>query len=214
MSDEDTEVRVNIRTTEERRESWKEYAATNDDVDSMSHLIHRAVAQYTARGGDTHGGQSADGAAVDAVMRQLDSLATAVDDVATTVDDINERLDAVEEEIGITRDVEAADVVRALPPAEPQSDDWTAMRQGMPDEDDPSSPVAWDGTVTAVADHLSDATSSVSEEQIGDMLNRLKDTPAVKSAVVEGRMRYFSPEKSAAVEVRGEAPPEARGEGR
>ena len=190
------------------------YAAQNDDVDNMSHLIHRGVSQYIAQGGDAHGGQSTDGAATGAVMRQLDSLATAVDDVATAVDDINDRLDAVEAEIGITRDVEAADVVRALPPAEPQSDDWTAMRQGMPDDDDPSSSVAWDGTVTAVADHLSDDMASVSEEQIGDMLDRLKDTPVVESTVVDGRMRYWSPEKSAAVDVRGEVPPQAGGDRR
>jgi len=213
MGDDSNEVRINVRTTENRRSQWKEYADENEDVDSMSHLIHRAVSEYTSRGGDVsvHGGGDDDSIASEAVIHRLDTLVSAVESLNDRFTEFDDRLSHIADGVNVTVDVEAADVIKALPPAEPYTSGWRAV-QGVldPDDDDPLSPVAWEGTVEALVEYFSDFPDEVSESRIQEVLAQAVDTDIVESAVVDGQTRYYSPEKSAVADVRGDLPREVR----
>lgn len=206
-TDESTQVRVNVRTTEQRRDRWKAFASDHSETRYMSDLIHTAVAQYIDRhegDGPRHGDASNGGLDDETATALLDGL-NAVDDVDDRLDevvdvlqDIDDRLRDVERFTAPDDDVTATEVVESLPPARPQSDWWKGSFAAEGQD-----AVAWEGTAEDVADYL-----GVSERAVGEMLVHVEDTPAVETGVVDGTKRYWSPDKSQLPNPRGDEEPQ------
>jgi len=212
-----TEVRVNIRTTEEKRSRWKAYADENDDVSHVTQLIHRGVSEYISRreNGVTaaHGGQANDGGSLDdeTVDRLTDALSTVekfdrqFDEILTAVDQLDDRLTTVESHVTPDDDAEldVSTVVASLPHARPESDAWDVSVGGFgphTNGDGEVRPlVAWDGTIEAVADY-----HDADEGRIEQMLDYASESGGpVETGVVDGETRYWAPDHSTVIERLG-----------
>ncbi len=195
------EVRVNVRTTEQRRDKWKQFASDHEQVRSMSGLIHTAVAQYIDRhegdtprqkGGTRHGSGGLDDETLDSLVGGLDDVGDRLDSVVDTLQSIDSRLEQVEAHATPDDDLSATAVVRSLPPAKPQTEGHIKAEES-PQTSPVQNRVAWRGTAEALAEH-----HGVTEETVRDVLSHVEDTPAVEMGVVGGQARWWSPENSAA----------------
>lgn len=202
-----SKVRVNVRTTEQRRDKWKQFASDHEQVRSMSGLIHTAVHQYIARHeGDTprHSGGTPRGSGLDdettsALLDGLDAVDDVddrLDSVVDTLQSIDSRLEQVEAHATPDDDLSATEVVRSLPPAKPQTDGHTRALED-PRTSAAQSQVAWRGTAKALAEH-----HGVAEEAVKAVLSHVEDTPAVEMGVVNGQTVWWSAENSAASKAR------------
>ncbi len=192
----ETEVRVNVRTTEQRRDRWKQFADEHQETRYMSDLIHRAVREYIQRhegdgprhGATDHGGGLDDETAT-ALTTAVDGMDDRLDTVVEALQSIDTRLKQVEEHTTPDDDdVTATEVVEALPPFRPNTDEWQEAQSFT--EQYPFD-AAWRGTPDAVADHL-----GVSEDRVAYTLSHVEDTPAVETGVVDGTKRYWSTQRS------------------
>lgn len=193
---DETEVRVNVRTTETRRDRWKEFADEHQETRYMSDLIHRAVREYIQRhegDGPRHGATDHGGGLDDETATALTTAVDGMDDRLNTVVDalqsIDNRLEQVEKHTAPDDDdVTATEIVAALPPFRPHTDEWSEARSFT--EQYPVD-AAWSGTPDAVADTL-----GVSEDRVAYTLSHVEDTPAVETGVVDGTKRYWSTQRS------------------
>lgn len=194
-----TEVRVNVRTTEQRRDRWKQFADEHQETRYMSDLIHRAVREYIQRhegDGPRHGAGTDHGGGLD------DETATALRNGLTAVQDVADRLDELERAVnGIDSrlarveqhavpdddDVTASEIVSSLPPFRPETDHWQSAREFADTFPDDTVNAAWSGTVESVAEY-----HDVTEETVKMTLSHIVDTPAVEPGVVDGTTRYWS----------------------
>jgi hypothetical protein len=196
-----SKVRVNVRTTEQRRDKWKQFADEHGQVRSMSGLIHTAVAQYIDRhegdtprqkGGTRHGSGGLDDETLDSLVGGLDDVGDRLDSVVDTLQSIDSRLGQVEAHAVPDDDVTATEIVESLPPAKPQTRAHTKAEES-PQTSPVQNRVAWRGTAEALAEH-----HGVTEETVRDVLSHVEDTPAVEVGVVNGQTRWWSPDQSAA----------------
>ncbi len=204
MGDDPNEVRVNVRTTEQRRDKWKQFASDHEQVRSMSGLIHTAVAQYIDRhegdtlrqkGGTRHGSGGLDDETLDSLVDGLDAVDDVddrLDSVVDTLQSIDSRLEQVEAHATPDDDLSATEVVRSLPPAKPQTEGHIKALES-PRTSSVQDEVAWRGTAEALAEH-----HGVTEETVKAELSHVEDTPAVEVGVVNGQTRWWSPGNSAA----------------
>jgi uncharacterized protein YukE len=195
----ETEVRVNVRTTKQRRDRWKEFADEHQETRYMSDLIHRAVREYIQRhegdsdsgrhhGATDHGGGLDDETAT-ALTTAVDGMDERLNTVVEALQSIDNRLEQVEEHTAPEDDdVTATEIVGALPPFRPHTEAWETARSFM--ETYPFD-AAWRGTPDAVADHL-----DVSEDRVAHTLSHVEDTPDVETGVVDGTKRYWSAQRS------------------
>jgi len=195
-----TEVQVNVRTTEQRREQWKKYAAENEDVEHMTHLIHRGVSEYIARHSDESqtdavgesGVSAGDG---DAVLQQLDDVADTLGTLSDSLVSLDKRLSTVEGHVAPSTEIDAGDVVKALPPHRPDDKSWSIARREYGGDD-----VVWQGTIQALADHF-----DARKDRVRDAIDRMEKTPIkIHREVRGGTARYWSDKHSNAAEE-GEA---------
>ena len=142
--DADEDVRVNVRTTREKRAEWKKFATEADigQVDNLTDLVHRALGEFIARhegDGDPYEVEATDGTTetteTDDTSQSVDfdairdALSDRDDRVKTQLDVLNERLSAIEEELtGQSEPDVAAKAVRRLPPERPETDAWEAAK--------------------------------------------------------------------------------------
>jgi hypothetical protein len=194
----ETEVRVNVRTTKQRRDRWKEFADEHQETRYMSDLIHRAVREYIQRHeGDSdsgrhhatdHGGGLDDETAT-ALTTAVDGMDERLNTVVDALQSIDNRLERVEKHTTPDDDdVTATEIVAALPPFRPHTDEWQEARSFT--EQYPVD-AAWSGTPDDVADHL-----GVSEDRVAQTLSHVEDTPAVETGVVDGTTVYWSTQRS------------------
>lgn len=207
MGEDPNEVRVNVRTTEQRRDKWKQFASDHEQVRSMSGLIHTAVAQYIDRhegdtprqkGGTRHG-SGLDDETASALLDSLDAVDDVDDRLDSVVDalqSIDSRLEQVEAHATPDDDLSATAVVRSLPPAKPQTEGHIQALES-PQTSPVQDEVAWRGTAEALAEH-----HGVSQETVKAVLSHVEDTPAVEMGVVGGQTVWWSPDKSAASKAR------------
>lgn len=208
---EDDTVRVNVRADRKTRSEWKDFADEHGGTKNLRHLVHRGVETYITRN-ENGGGEMAalEGSALgddqlDDITERLDELTAMVDsEVVTQLSELDHRLSELESEVTkVSPDepqVDSKDVVTALPPAKPQSSKWEKAQKLNPtDPRDSSTNIAWSGTIASVATVLGCTTDRARE-----LLSLVDDTGIVESAVVDGSLSYWSPEKSGA-ETPGES---------
>ncbi len=201
VRDDATEVRVNVRTTEQKRDRWKEFASEHNETRYMSDLIHKAIHEYIKRNTGDSGGGRHHGAGTDHGGGLDNETATALQNGLTAVGDVADRLDELERAVkGIDSrlarveqhtvpdddDVTASEMVSSLPPFRPESDHWQSARE-FADTFSDAVDAAWPGTVEAVAEY-----HDVTEETVKMTLSHIVDTPAVETGVVDGTTRYWS----------------------
>lgn len=189
--------RVAVRVTESRQSEWREYADEYADG-SMARLVRDAVEAYASRGSHLEQSPTVDGDQLGSVAEQLGSVAEQLeqlDDVGDRLAAIEKRLDAVESHVEPDGSVDAADVVKALPPVKPDEDTipFTATFHAV--NEDVRDAVVWTGRVDSLASHF-----DVGEDRIHDALGAMEQTPIeVQSAVLrDGDVRYWAPNQSRA----------------
>jgi len=190
---------LNVRITVDTKAEWAEFVEESRQVDGLSDLVRQAVAAYMNAGGDpremgTTGGDDAVVAALpDDVDERLEDLQYELRDVAQTVDRIDESAGYIERELTESDGSSFSErLMRVIPPAKPETDDWRKKRDKY--DDDSGNPVGdptvWDGTVEAFASAL-EASAHRVEQSLSASLRYRDDVP-LETAVVDGERRYWA----------------------
>jgi len=204
-ADDSEEVRVNVRTTADKRAKWKAYAAENDDVEHLTHLIDRGVTEYITRHQgdldphavrfDSRGTNSGSDVVSEAALDRLDDVGDAVAAINDRVQNMDSRLEAVENEVVDEDGALPQRILEQLPHAKPGTADWQRARRNFP-TDGPES-IVLSGRAEDIAEHF-----NIDVSRVERILKQLDEAPVdLRSAEVDGETRWWAPHESVAGNV-------------
>jgi len=181
---------INIRVDPSQKQRWEQYAETDDRVSGgLSGLIRTAVEAYIDPERSEQSGDATTAELPDDLAQRLTTIEESVQDIERLAERTDETVGFIEQELfGPDKKQFDDRLIRAIPPARPYSERWESDKRQYQDTRF-GEPIAWDGTVEALADAI-DADEDMVETSLDALIQRQESF--VETAIIDDDQRYWT----------------------
>lgn len=180
---------INVRVDPEQKDRWERYAEEDHRVSGgVSGLVRTAVEAFIDPE-QSQSSESTSGNIPNDLTTQLDTITNTLQDVQNTVERTDSSVGYIEQELFGPDEKPFNDrLIRAIPPACPQSKKWEEDKERYEDSQE-GEPIVWEGTVDAFAKQL-DADRGMIKSSL-EALIRQQDS-FVESGTVDEVRRFWT----------------------